>query len=53
LIKPFVLPPTMGWRDMDVSDPGQELPEAALGSLAGGRRADVRGCLRAGYAGVE
>ena len=33
LIKPFVLPPTMGSRDMDVSDPGQELPEAQDGSL--------------------
>jgi hypothetical protein len=33
LIKPFVLPPSIGRRDMDVAEPGQELPEAAEGSL--------------------
>lgn len=33
LLQPFVLPPTMGWRDMDVADPGPNLPVAAAGSL--------------------
>jgi hypothetical protein len=33
LIKPFVLPATIGRRDMDVGTPGQDLPPATDGSL--------------------
>ena len=33
LIKPFVLPASVGRRDMDVQKPGFELPPAASGSL--------------------
>lgn len=33
LIRPFVLPATMGRRDMDASDPGMDLEPAATGSL--------------------
>jgi hypothetical protein len=33
LLKPFVLPPTVGRRDMDVRSPGPGLPRASLESL--------------------
>jgi hypothetical protein len=33
LLKPFVLPATVGRRDMDVQEPGLDLPEASTGSL--------------------
>ena len=33
LLKPFALPPTVGRRDMDVQEPGLDLPPASPGSL--------------------